>query len=123
MPELTVSEIEKLIDQRAEAKARELFDKLHQPATQVAPVPEPKAEPGPTAPPPHKMRSWEKTCPECGLSNPDFKQANVACADCGSPIGNLPEDWQPPKPGETKTVAEIKPCWNCGSEKAKLRHA
>jgi hypothetical protein len=123
MPEqtLTVAEIQKLIDERAEVKAKELFDKLHQqpPAIESKPTPAPVVAPV-TEKPPHKMRTWEKTCPECGDVNPDYKKADAYCADCGSPIGNVPKDWTPPKPGESKELPEIKPCWNCGSSKAKL---
>jgi len=74
----------------------------------------------PAATPPHVMRSWEKTCPNCGLPNMDYKEPDLICSTpgCGYPMGNLPAGVKEPGPGEKTELSEIKPCARCGGTAA-----
>ena len=87
----------------------------------------PDSGPAQTAPKPvsaperqtHAMRSWERSCPDCGSPNPEYTKPDVFCSDCGVPLGNVPAGFEI-KEGESKDLPSIKPCWNCGSQDAKL---
>jgi len=68
------------------------------------------------------MRSWEKTCPNCGLPNIEYKEPDLVCGreGCGYPLGNMPSGFREPGPGERKEIPDIKPCARCGSTEAKV---
>lgn len=56
---------------------------------------------------PHYIGAWQKYCPTCGDSNPDFKD-ETECEDCHIHLG-------------AKEVAEkLKACPNCGGHRAKV---
>lgn len=55
----------------------------------------------------HIVRSYEKSCPDCGAQNEHYQKPNAFCADCHAPQGTFrSRDEASEKVGE---------CWNCGS--------
>jgi hypothetical protein len=52
----------------------------------------------------HAVHSWDKTCSDCGESNPDYSDKQYQCIDCDEPMG-------------TKNEAEkAKACPHCSSD-------
>jgi hypothetical protein len=68
---------------------------------------------------PEFVRRWEKTCPDCGGENPEYKEPNVFCngPECKGviPLGTIDKEKEP-----QKQVDEIKACWNCGAKGEEL---
>ena len=122
--------LRKFIDEQADKRFKELMKDAqtahgdtqanrhehdHDPSASAG-TPPPKTEPAAT--PPHVMRSWEKTCPNCSLGNPEHKEPDLECPTCHYPMGNLPADFKPLAAGEKRDVPEIKPCARCGNTEA-----
>src|SRR6266571_71431 len=70
----------------------------------------PKQTPQSPVEPQHNFHTWDKKCKDCGESNPNYKQPNVYCSDCGNPLGTIKSD--DPESGKS-----IPSCSNCGSSK------
>lgn len=58
----------------------------------------------------HMVKSFMKSCPDCGLENPNYKEPKAFCNNkkCNAPLGSK-EDAE--KAGR---------CWNCGHDEAKI---
>jgi hypothetical protein len=70
---------------------------------------EPQTKPEDALSPKHFVRSWEKTCPDCGEANPEFvNETKCGSRDgggCGRPLGSI------------KEASKIKACPDCGFTK------
>jgi hypothetical protein len=115
MPELTEEALLKLIRENSRKEAEEVWH-THQeksltpasstvpPATSVTPTGEPKDLEG------HAFVPWAKKClrGDCPSLNPNYKKPNLFCADCGSPVGTIPEA-ELPSAGEEREI-DHPPC-------------
>lgn len=56
----------------------------------------------------HATHSYDKNCPTCGDKNPDYKEDQATCIDCGQPVGT---------PVEIEK-GEVTTCPTCGGHEA-----
>lgn len=60
------------------------------------------------APHQHATHSYDKNCPQCGDKNPDYKDDQATCTDCGQPVGT-PEEIE---------KGNVTTCPSCGGHEA-----
>jgi hypothetical protein len=102
------SEISNLQKELAEVKARrnvadKEYARKHPEPTETSKIEEKKEEP---PKPPHFTGSWQKWCPTCGDTNPNFKDETICSTPgCGQHLG------------AEEGIKDLKACPNCGGHK------